>query len=343
MWILVRLVGMRAARLHQPRGAVIVENVAEPLPGEGEILVRVEACGLCHSDLFIQSLESLPRAPVTLGHEAIGVVERLGPSVNGIASGDRVGITYLYRGCGRCAECAARRPELCARQIHTGYDVDGAFAEFAVAHASHIARIPDGVDAVMAAPLCCAGWTAYRAIQNAGLEPGDWLAVFGIGGLGHLGIQFAKIAGLRVAAIDVSSEKLGLAEQLGAELTVNAANENPARVLRKQLGGVDGAVSFVAAAPVIKQAFGGLRRGASLVLVGLALESFELPLVDTIVKSIRVQGSFLGRQQDLAEVFELARAGKIHIETETRGLDELPAAFEDLRAGRLKGRAVVRF
>jgi propanol-preferring alcohol dehydrogenase len=343
MWILVRLVRMRAARLHEPRGAVTIGEIAEPSPGEGEILVRVQACGLCHSDLFIQSLESLPRAPVTLGHEAIGVVEQLGPGVADIARGDRVGITYLYRGCGQCGECGAGRPELCARQVHTGYDVDGAFGELAVAHAAHVARVPEGIDAVTAAPLCCAGWTAYRAVKNTGLRAGEWLAVFGVGGLGHLGIQFARLAGLRVAAVDVSPEKLALAEQLGADLTINAANEDPSRVLRKQIGGVNGAVSFVAAATVIRQAFGGLRRGAALVLVGLAVEQFELPLVDTIIKSIRVQGSFLGRQQDLAEVFELARAGKIRIETESRTLDELPAAFEDLRAGRLTGRAVVRF
>ena len=334
---------MRAARLHEPRGAIMIDEVAEPSPGEGEILVRMEACGLCHSDLFIQSLEALPRTPVTLGHEGIGVVETLGPGVDGIAPGDRVGITYLYRGCGQCDECAAGRPELCARQVHTGYDRDGAFGDLAVAHAAHVARVPEGIDAVSAAPLCCAGWTAYRAIRNAGLQPGDWLAVFGVGGLGHLGIQFARLSGLRVVAVDVSPEKLALAEQLGAELTINAANENAGRVLRKQIGGVNGAVSFVAAAAVILQAFGGLRRGAALVLVGLAVEHFELPMVDTIIKSIRVQGSFLGRQQDLAEVFELARAGKIRIETESRKLEELPAAFEELRSGRLKGRAVVRF
>lgn len=334
---------MRAARLHEPRGAVVIDEIDEPAPGEGEILVRMEACGLCHSDLFIQSLEVLPRTPVTLGHEGIGVVEQLGPGVSGIARGDRVGITYLYRGCGQCGECVGGRPELCARQVHTGYDVDGAFGELTLAHAAHVARVPEGIDAVTAAPLCCAGWTAYRAVKNTGLLPGDWLAVFGVGGLGHLGIQFARLGGLRVAAVDVSPEKLALAEQLGAELMINASSENAGRILRKQIGGVNGAVSFVAAAAVIRQAFGGLRRGATLVLVGLAVEQFALPLVDTIIKSIRVQGSFLGRQQDLAEVFELAHGGKIRIEAESRTIEELPAAFEDLRAGRLAGRAVVRF
>ena len=333
---------MQAARLHQPGGPVVIEEVPRPAPGEDEVLVRIEACGLCHSDLLIQSLEALPKVPLTLGHEAIGVVEEAGPGAPGWRPGDRVALTYLYAGCGACEACLRERPELCPRQTNTGYHADGAFAEYAVARAASLVKVPPELPADQAAPLCCAGWTAYHAVESAGLEPGSWLAVFGVGGLGHLGIQFARLRGLRVAAVDLSEEKLALARKLGAEITVNSREQSAVRALKK-VGGAHGAISFVASAAAIGDAFKSLRRLGVLVLVGLAIENYELPLLDTILKQVRIQGSFLGTRAELREVFELARAGKVRMETETIGLAALPGAMERMQAGRLTGRAVVRF
>ena len=320
----------------------MIEEVPRPAPGEDEVLVRIEACGLCHSDLFIRSLDALPKVPLTLGHEAVGIVEEAAPGVAGWRPGDRVALTYLYAGCGACEACLRERPELCPRQINTGYHTGGAFAEYAVARAGSLVKVPPELPADQAAPLCCAGWTAYHAVESAGLEPGSWLAVFGVGGLGHLGIQFARLRGLRVAAIDLSEEKLALARQLGAEITVNAREQSAVRAL-KRVGGAHGAISFVASAAVIGDAFKSLRRLGVLVLVGLAIENYELPLLDTVLKQIRIQGSFLGTREELREVFELARVGKVRMETETIGLAALPGAMERMKTGRLSGRAVVRF
>jgi alcohol dehydrogenase, propanol-preferring len=334
---------MKAARLHQPRGPLQIDQIDPPQPGPGEVLIRTEACGLCHSDLFIGSLAELPRTPITLGHEAVGTIEQLGPETHGFAPGDRVAVTFLHAACGECDFCRASRPELCPKQLNTGYHADGAFAEYVVARADFVVRVPAGLDAVQAAPLSCAGWTAYHAVNNAGLGAGEWLAIFGIGGLGQLGIQFARLAGLRVAAIDIAPQKLASARVLGAELTVDATTEDPARSLKKSIGGAHAAISFVASAGAIRGAFNSLRRAGSLVLVGLETETFELPLVDVVLKAIRIQGSFLGKPEDLQSIFALANEGKIQIQTEACALEDLPQMIERMETGQLQGRGVVRF
>ena len=330
---------MKAVRLAEPRGALRVTDLPQPEAGPGEVRVRVEACGLCRSDLFIQSLDKLPLAPVTLGHEGIGVVESVGPDVTSLAAGDRVGLTYLYGGCGRCEACVEGRPELCGRQRNRGFHLDGAFAEFALAAADCVARVPAELDAAAAAPLCCAGWTAYRAVKTAALAEGDWLAVWGAGGLGQLAIQMARLEGWRVAAIDPSAANRSLAAKAGAETTLDPANDD-LRAAFKAIGGVHGAISFVGAAGAIQEAVRAVRRGGCAVLVGLAPETIELPLLDVVLKGLRVEGSFLGRQADLDAVFELARQGRIRPAVETCGLGEVPTALERMREGRLAGRMV---
>ena len=330
---------MKAARLAEPRAALRIQEAPEPAPGAGEALVRVEACGLCRSDLFIQSLEQLPLTPLTLGHEGVGVVERLGPEVEGLAVGDRVGLTYLYSGCGQCEACAAVRPELCGRQRNRGFHVDGAFAELALAKADCVARVPPELDAATAAPLCCAGWTAYRAVKTAALEEGAWLAVWGAGGLGQLGIQLARLEGWRVAAVDPSAANRKLAAEAGAEMTLDPESDDLRKAF-KGIGGAHGAISFVGKADAVRNAVKTVRRGGSAVLVGLAPETIELPLLDVVLKGLRVEGSFLGRQADLDAVFELAKQGKIRSASETCSLEEVPAALERMQAGKLAGRTV---
>jgi alcohol dehydrogenase, propanol-preferring len=340
---LILLHAMKAARLLEPRGQVVVTEVEVPEPGPGEVLVRTQACGLCHSDLFIAGLSAPPRMPLTLGHEAIGTVEKAGREAEQYAPGDRVALTFLHSACGACEFCHNGRPELCPRQANTGYHVDGAFAEFAIARESFLTRIPDGLDAVKAAPLSCAGWTAFHAVNSAGLQSGSWLAIFGIGGLGQLAIQFARLSGLKVAAIDLSAEKLAIASTLGAELTINAGEQDPARTLRKSIGGAHGAVSFVASAGAVRGAFDSLRRTGVLVLVGLETETFELPLVDIVLKAVKVQGSFLGSRQELEQVFALASQGRIQVDADPCSLEELPVRMEQMETGSLRRRAVVKF
>src|SRR5438876_5327058 len=224
----------RAAVLSSPRGAVSIVDGRLPEPGAGEALVRMEACGICHSDLFVAGLERLPLVPLTLGHEGIGHVESVGPDVTGIAAGDRVGITFLAATCGECELCRSGRERYCARQLNSGYTVHGALATHAVVRTQYLAKIPDAMSAAEAAPVCCAGWTAYGAVRESGLRKGQLLGIFGMGGLGHLAQQYAAIGGLQVAAVDVSEEKLFMAAELGAEIAVPA--DNAGRTLQKQYG-----------------------------------------------------------------------------------------------------------
>ena len=333
---------MKAARIHGPGGPVTIEETAIPDPGPGEILLRTEACGLCHSDLFVRSFESLPKLPLTLGHEAVGIVEKLGEGVEAASLGDRLGLTFLHGSCGRCEACRRQRPELCPRQQYTGFHVDGGFAEYVIGRPEYAARIPAELTSVQAAPFCCAGWTAYHAVHEAALAPKSWLAVFGVGGLGQLAIQYARRNQLRVAAIDVSDEKLETAKSLGARITVNSTQQDPVEALRR-VGGVQAAVCFVGVPQVIEQAVQSLRRAGLLLLVGLRHDNFQLPIVDTVLNQIRVVGSFLGNPSELAEVMEIARRGETTIQTDICELGDLPDAMEQMKAGRLPGRVVVTF
>jgi propanol-preferring alcohol dehydrogenase len=330
-----------AAILTAPRGAVAVTSVRVAEPGTGEVLLRMEACGLCHSDLFVASLEKLPLIPLTLGHEGIGRVEALGAGVEGFAIGDRAGITFLASTCGACELCLTGRERFCPRQLNFGYTADGALAGYAVVPAPLLVRVPDTLTAAEAAPLCCAGWTAYGALREAGLRPGQSVAVFGMGGLGHLAIQYARHLGLRVAAVDVSESKLEMARSLGADLAVGA--ENAGRTLQKQWGGADAAVVLTGSPAAIQQAFRSIKRTGTLITSGLSTNQYELPIVDTVLKGISIRGSYLGTRADLAEVFRLAETGVGRAHIERHSLDETPEVFEAMRRGEILGRAVVMF
>ena len=330
-----------AAVLTAPRGSVTVVSVPVAGPGTGEVLIRMEACGLCHSDLFVASLEKLPLVPLILGHEGIGRVEALGAGVDGFAVGDRAGITFLASTCGVCELCLSGRERFCPRQLNFGYTVDGALAGYAVVPSPLLFRVPDALPAAEAAPLCCAGWTAYGALREAGLRPGQSVAIFGMGGLGHLAIQYARHLGLRVAAADVSESKLEMARSLGTDLALEA--DNAGRTLQKQWGGVDAAIVLTGSPAAMQQAFRSLKRTGTLITSGLSTNQYELPIVDTVLKGISIRGSYLGTRADLEEVFRLALSGVGRAHIETHALDEAPALLETMRQGGILGRAVVVF
>jgi propanol-preferring alcohol dehydrogenase len=305
------------------------------------VLLRMEACGLCHSDLFVASLEKLPLVPLTLGHEGIGRVEAVGAGANEFAVGDRAGVTFLASTCGACELCRTGRERFCPRQLNFGYTVDGALAGYAVVPAPLLVRVPDALSAAEAAPLCCAGWTAYGALREAALQPGQSVALFGLGGLGHLAIQYAKHLGLRVAVADVSDSKLEMARSLGADLAVLA--ENAGRTLQKQWGGADAAIVLTGSPAAIQQAFRALKRTGTLITSGLSTNSYELPIVDTVLKGISIRGSYLGTRADLDEVFRLALSGVGRAHIEKYPLEAAPELFETMRRGEIMGRAVVEF
>jgi alcohol dehydrogenase, propanol-preferring len=333
---------MKAAVLPSPQAPVEIVNVPVPEPGTGEVLVKVEASGLCHSDVFLASSPRLPKTPLILGHEGVGHVVALGPGVTRTRIGERVGIAFLHHSCRECDFCRSGRENFCVKQVQTGYHTHGALAEFAVGAEDFIARIPDALSNTQAAPLCCAGLTAYKAIRTAGLAAGEWVVLFGAGGLGHLAIQLAKREGLRVAVVDVADDKLEMARALGADLTINGLKQEPRKVMA-QYGGAAGAITLTGSLAAIEQAFPTLRPNGILVLVGLSVKKFELPVIPAVLQGLRISGVFVGTPRDLQEIVDLAAAGAAHVHTESCQLEDVPAAMERMRQGALIGRVVVEF
>jgi alcohol dehydrogenase, propanol-preferring len=335
---------MRAAVVRAFGEPPQIEEVPKPVAGADEVVVKIEASGLCHTDIHAAHGDwpVKPKLPFTPGHEGVGVVEELGPNVTDVALGDRVAIPWLGYACGTCDYCVSGWETLCELQLNTGYSIDGGFAEYAKAHGRHVVKVPQAVDPFDAAPLTCAGVTTYKAVKMSDAKPADLVAIWGIGGLGHLALQYAHIAGGSVVAVDLIDEKLQLARELGAEFTVNAAEEDPVAAI-KRLGGVDAAVVLAVAPKAFEQAFASLRRGGTMSLVGLPAENkMELPIFETVLNGITVVGSIVGTRLDLREVFQLHAAGKTRVIREERPLADVQAAMEDVLRGDVPARIVLR-
>ena len=322
-----------------------VQDVATPTPAPHQVLVRIEASGLCHTDIHAARGDwpVQPQLPLIPGHEGVGIVEELGADVNELSLGDRVALPWFGYGCGSCGYCIDGRETLCESQRNTGYSVDGGLAEFAVADARYVVKVPENVTSRDAAPLTCAGVTTYKAVKVAHIVPTERVAVFGIGGLGHLAVQYAKIVGGFVTAVDVVQEKLDLAARLGADHLVDASKVDPVEAIQAQ-GGADVAIVLATSSEVFEQAFRSLRRGGRLVCVGLPKDgAFQLPIFETVLKGISVIGSIVGTRQDLREVFALHAAGRTEVVTEVRKLDDVAIAMADLLAGKVPARIVFEF
>ena len=318
-----------------------------PEPGPGQVLVRMQTCGLCHTDIHAAHGDwpVKPRPPFVPGHEGVGIVERVGAGVTSRAVGDRVAIPWLGSACGTCEYCISGWETLCEAQQNSGYSVDGAFAEYAVADAAYVVAVPETVSSFEASPLACAGVTTYKAIKVADVRPTDRVAVFGIGGLGHLAVQYAQIFGGEVVAIDVEQAKLDLASRLGATHVVNARQTDPVTAIT-QLGGVDVAVVLAVHPTVFEQAFASLRRGGRLVCVALPPENegaMQVPIFDTVLKGISIIGSIVGTRADLAEVFQLHAQGRTTVVAESRTLDDVNAAIDEVLSGSTTARLVFEF
>jgi propanol-preferring alcohol dehydrogenase len=333
---------MCAAVVHDFEHPLELEEVAMPIAGPDEVVVRVEASGLCHTDIHAAHGDwpVKPTPPFTPGHEGVGIVEQVGPGVTEVALGVRVAVPWLGYACGTCEYCVSGWETLCLEQKNMGYSLDGSFADYVKAYGRYVVKVPAGVDPIDAAPLTCAGVTTYKAVKVAGTRSSDLVAVFGVGGLGHLAIQYAAIAGGRVVAVDVVDEKLALARELGAEFTVNAAEQDPAEFIR-ELGGADQAIALAVSPASFEQAYRSLRRGGTLVFVALPAENcIELPIFETVLNGITVVGSIVGTRVDLREVFELHAAGRTRVIRETRSLNEVNEAIADVEAGRVPARIV---
>jgi alcohol dehydrogenase, propanol-preferring len=336
---------MKAAILREFKTSLSLEEMDAPKLGACEVLIEVEACGVCHSDLHVADgdwtqLNSIVKKPLILGHEIAGRVVERGADVSDLQIGDRVGVPWVYWTCGECEFCREGNENLCAKQAITGVSVDGGYAEFVKAPATHATKIPEGLSSVEAAPLFCAGVTVYRAVKKARIAPGQRLAVFGVGGLGHLAVQIGRELGAEVTAVDVSEEKLALAKSLGASATLNAATENVVKELRKK-GGVHVALVASAAKAAYDTAFACIRPSGTLLVVGLPAESICFPPILMASTEVRIQASAVGTRQDLREVLAMAAAGKVRCQAATRPLAQVNEVLEQLRRGQISGRMVL--
>lgn len=336
---------MRAAVVPALGAPLEIRDLPVPEPGPGQVLVRIEASGLCHTDIHAARGDwpVTPTAPFVPGHEGVGRVVRTGAGVTSPAEGVRVALPWLGTACGSCRYCVTGWETLCAGQQNTGYSLDGSYAEYAVADARFVVPVPDGIDPLEAAPLTCAGVTTYKAVKVSGARSTDLVSIVGVGGLGHLAVQYAAIAGATVVAIDVTQEKLDLAKRLGATYTVNASAEDPAEAVQR-LGGADVAIALAVSPTSIERAHASLRPGGRLVLVSLPKAgTLSVPIFETVLKGISIIGSIVGTRQDLREVFELHAAGRTRVIAESRRLEQVNESFDEVLAGDVAARLVFRF
>jgi propanol-preferring alcohol dehydrogenase len=335
---------MKAAVVRDFAKPLSIEEVPTPEPKEGQVLVRIEASGLCHTDIHAAHGDwpVKPTLPLIPGHEGVGIVAALGPGANGdIREGDRVAIPWLGYACGHCRHCNDGWETLCESQSNTGYFMDGGYAEYASAFARHVVKVPEGVDPGAAAPLTCAGVTTYKAVKVSGVRPAQLCAVFGIGGLGHMALQYAKIQGATVVAVDVHDDKLQTAKELGADFVVNAIEQDAAEEI-KRLGGADAAIATAVSPKAFETAYRSLARGGTLVFVGLPADNHvQLPIFETVLNGITIKGSIVGTHHDLEDVFALHRLGRTRVLYETRPLEAVNEAFEDVEQARTAAPRVV--
>ncbi len=336
---------MKAAVVTSFHRAVELQERPVPLPPADHVLVRIEACGLCHTDIHAAHGDwpVTPSLPFVPGHEGVGIVESIGDGVANRKIGERVAIAWLGYACGECRYCIDGRETLCLSQRNSGYSTDGAFAEYAVVHARFAVPVPATIAPIEAAPLVCAGVTTYKALKVAHIVPAETVAVFGIGGLGHLAIQYARLFGATVIAVDIEPEKLTMALELGANHVIDAsANDLIEKIA--QLGGVDAAIVLAPSAEVFQAAFTSLNRGGRLICVGLpAGGTMTFPIFDLVLKGISVIGSIVGTRQDLREVFDLHAAGRTRVITQSFSMDTINDQITRVERGAVPARMVMEF
>jgi propanol-preferring alcohol dehydrogenase len=336
---------MKAAVVRAFGEPLTIEDVPIPTPGPGEVLIKVVASGVCHTDLHAADGDwpVKPKLPFVPGHEGAGVVAAVGQGFTAFKEGDPVGVAWLHDACSACEYCITGWETLCETQHNSGYSVDGTFAEYVIGSAAYVARLPDRPDFIAMAPILCAGVTTYKGIKETEARPGHWLAISGIGGLGHLAVQYAKAMGLHVAALDVGEEKLALARSLGADLTVDArASDAAQQIVKHTGGGAHGVLVTAVSRSAFAQALRMVRRKGTVSLVGLPPGDFPTPIFDVVLKRITIRGSIVGTRTDLAEAIAFAAEGKVSAHLHEARLDDINRVLSELKAGKIDGRVVLR-
>ena len=334
---------MKAAVLHEFGMPLKIEEVLVKEPGLNQILVKVITCGVCHTDVHACDGDwpVKPKLPLIPGHEALGYVVAIGHEVYNVKEGDIVGVPWLFSACGTCEYCITGWETLCESQQNGGYSVDGGYAEYVVADARYVAHFPAGIDFLEMAPIICAGVTVYKGLKQTNTKAGEWVAVSGIGGLGHLAVQYAKAMGLHVAAIDVADDKLALAKSLGADLTVNAKEKDPGEFLKKETGGMHGVLVTAPSPIAFKQGLSALRRKGTLSLNGLPPGTFDLSIFETVVNGQTITGSIVGTRKDMQEAVAFALDGKVKTTVQSAKLEDINSVMDRMKKGEINGRIVL--
>lgn len=337
---------MRAAVVEQFGQPLVLREYDVPAVGAGQILVKTEACGVCHTDLHAARGDwpLKPTLPFIPGHEGIGVVMEIGAGVTSVNVGERVGVPWLYSACGHCEYCLTAWETVCAQAQFGGYTKNGGFAEYILADPNYVAHIPDGLAPTEAAPIICAGVTTYKGIKETGARPGQWIVISGVGGLGHLAVQYANAMGLQVCAVDIDDSKLAHASKLGADAVVNAKKGDPVEAVREATrGGAHGVLITAPSLSAFNQGVAMTRKHGTCVLVGLPPGDFPVPLFDVVANCITIRGSFVGNRQDMAEALALAAEGKVKADIELQPLSAINKIFERLEHGDVPSRVVIDF
>lgn len=316
-----------------------------PEPGPGQALVKLIASGVCHTDLHAKDGDwpIKPSPPFIPGHEGVGIVEKLGEGVTSLEVGQTVGNAWLWSACGNCEHCRTGWETLCEQQTNGGYSTDGSFGEYMLVDARFAAPIPEGSDPHEIAPVLCAGVTVYKALKQTEVRPGQWVAISGIGGLGHIAVQYAVAMGMRVIAIDIADDKLNLASQHGAEITLNAKGADPANEIQEKIGGAHGVLVTAVHPSAFGQAIGMARRGGTIVFNGLPPGEFPAPIFDIVLKGLTIRGSIVGTRQDMEEALDFYARGLIHPTYSKRPLDDINAILDEMHHGKIDGRVVIDY
>lgn len=336
---------MNAAEVEAFGEDLVVGEHEIPEPGPHQALVKLIASGVCHTELHAAGGDwpVKPKLPLIPGHEGVGIVEKLGPDVTELEVGQMVGNAWLWSACGNCDHCRTGWETLCEQQVNGGYGIDGSFGEYMLVDARYAAVIPEGADPYEIAPVLCAGVTVYKGLKQTEVKPGQWVVISGIGGLGHVAVQYAVAMGMRVVAVDVADDKLALATKHGAEITVNAFAEDPAVVIQEKIGGSHGVLVTAVHPQAFGQAIGMTRRGGTIVFNGLPPGDFPAPIFDIVLKGLTIRGSIVGTRQDMIEALEFYAAGKIHPTFSKRPLEDINAVFDEMEHGKIDGRVVIEY
>lgn len=334
---------MRAAVVRELGAPLSVEEVPVPRPGPFEALVKVDYSGVCHTDLHAARGDwpVKPVPPFIPGHEGSGRVVELGTSTTGVAVGDLLGNAWLATACGVCRDCLRGWESLCTRQQNSGYSVDGSFAEYMLVDTRYAPRIPAGADAAGITAVLCAGVTVYKGLKVTDARPGDWVVVSGIGGLGHMAVQYAAAMGFRVIAVTGTEAKRQSALDYGAELVVNYRDGDPGEAVQDLVGGAHAALVTAVSEKTFPQALSMLRRGGTVSLVGLPPGDFPLSIFDTVLRGLTVRGSIVGTRLDMLEAVDFFTRGVVTTKFELQPIDAINDVFSRMETGTIDGRVVL--